>query len=94
MPAPYRGALPWPGAADEADRHPAGPHPGDQVGRLVDAAVVDHDHRRRVRLRLEVFDRAVQRARQPLGLVPAGDQDFEVTRLAHETGWATCPVTW
>jgi hypothetical protein len=78
--AAHRGALARLRASDQYDRYPAGPRPGGQVRCLVEAAVVDHDDRRRVRLHFEVLDGPGQRVRQAVGLVEARDQDLEVAR--------------
>jgi hypothetical protein len=77
---PHRGALARLRAPGQHDRYAAGPRPGGQVRCLVEAAVVDHDHRRRVRLHFEVLDGAGQRVRQAVSLVEARDQDLEVAR--------------
>jgi hypothetical protein len=75
------GPLPSLGAPDEVDSDPGGRRPADDVGRAVDAPVVDDHDRRRERLGLEVGDRRRDGVGQPSFFVERRDDEFEVRRL-------------
>ena len=72
---------------------PAILHRHDDVGGVIEAAVIDNHHGSRVRLFFEESDRALERSRQPTSLISSRYQHFKMTRVAtQESGKLNSPT--
>ena len=82
-----RRPLPWAHASGDVDGHPTGALCRGDVGGVVEAAVIDYDDGSRVLLGIQILDGALQRPRQPSGLIPGRYQHFEMTWIAAQDYW-------